>query len=422
MKSIRVFVCFAIVLFCLVSCNVRSDDYAAGGTSHDASAASSDPTQQENRSINVSDAGKQVLSNLKINSATDVSILYFTDAWILYTTEKGVNPEDDTADEEIFYYDMNTQQARSITTIDHQKHASGSVIERKGKVYYPYTTVENNVFKDYILEIDLKNLSTNLLPYPAELSVISCLLDVDDGILLSNQIETATGVDYVVQLIDVDATNQIQTILKTSYDDHTGSGEVIMGIDWDQSSLYCFMYTIVSDHVTNYRIREYTLDGNVKREYDLDLFSFLKPSQGGMEADDGDAVLQLGKIGDYFILHTLNNRNLIFKKVNDSLEQVDIPESLASFDAGATFMGRIGNSKPYGYFYTTDESYQLFIFDSDDGSFSSLYLQSDQGILGWSINDPNGNLIVPVQLDPDSAEYVYYFLPQGVINPTIHHT
>lgn len=80
-----------------------------------------------------------------------------------------------------------------------------------------------------------------------------------------------------------------------------------------------------SNFNVNYEIVRYDQLGNEEEVYPLELNSFLNPTEPDAIPD---AVFDIYKSGDYFILSTLNQRKTIYRDDRGNLKKITIPTDL----------------------------------------------------------------------------------------------
>lgn len=422
--AMKLFILTLCALILFSACSPTQPDEASQAAASSSTVEQPAPELEvPNKTLHLSEAGQEILSHLNNPNPITVEILAFTDRWVIYLFETSINREDDTANYDVCYYDIQTQQSTLITTIAHHSTSSMVIAHREGKIYYPFTVKENQYPRYYILEIDVATLQTQVIACTQAYSPIGVLLATEDGLLRSyHQAESEEITHYLVDFIDLEGDHQNKTIIKTTYiyspDRNISQGEIMMGLHKEGDRIYCYIIQVENETTERYFIRAYTLDGVMQQEYPLPDDSFGAFLDLSLEFTEGerDGVFQLVKANDYFIFNTINSRNHIVKRSNGILESISIPKSLRTLDSRGNIINEQHSDDSLIYFYsleslvTEQDDGKIYLFDPKNQAFSSIVLKAPKGAIRDVRIDQYGNFLVFVEINNDPYQGAYYFL------------
>lgn len=412
-----------VILLSFTSCTGANQ---ASSTAQNKSDASSelemiDMEEIPKVTLPVTDNGEILFKN--VGNEMD-EIIYFEDDWLLYSTETSINQEEESGNHTLFHYNIQTGESKKITKIKSRKHASGSVVTRNGKVYYPFTVIENQQYNDVLLEIDQETLETRRIDLVNSPTPLGGLISTQTGIFREyySWLNDETT-HYLLDFIDVDRNGENKTILKYTYD-YGGEpkGEMMIGVDIKNDRIYAQIEKTLNRDTTPYLIREHTLDGTILNEYELDIEDFLDTAEETNFLIERDSIFTLIKENHYFIMNTINKRNCIFKQQNNEVEPVPIPNELKDFNVGANLISVSANETENIYFLISSDQpgpRDLLIFNSSTGQFSHrihVEVDGEQETIENFYADVYGNIIVKIRIDTDmesidnSSTHHYYFI------------
>lgn len=284
----------------------------------------------------------------------------------------------------IYIYNINTEKLNLITKIKNFSMTMGEMTQVRKMLYYPYISIENGKEINYTLKINLKTLSAEKIKYKKNGEFAIGIKTNGKKVFRHYIVNDSLGkMDYYIDRIDKKGDKEI---LHSSY--WNGKGEKIISIYFVQDKLYTYTKKEENKQIYHF-INQYNTKGQLEEQHQLKLDSFLWLE----EIEEKDTIFNLYQIKDYFILHTINGRNLILKQEGEQLFPISTPKELYNIDLKANILNNYDNNSTYVYFQCIAKPQKLIIFNTNNGNFSSCIIASNKKITNM-YNNIKGNLLI----------------------------
>lgn len=380
MKKIRILAILIIISFLLVSCT------------------------------NVDDNTKSVAQDdLKIEPLqieTNAEIAFFDNESIFYFTDEITSKESDVVCKTLAEYNFKDKKTKKITSFEDISTHSGSITRSDNTLYMPLSTNDENI----LFKIDVNKNSSKEIKKWNTFPPLSYVYYLRGNLILfgPDVIDQLTTHYYInkISLTDNKEVNIVKKKIKNN------NGELISCVDVDESYIYAFSIK-ASDDSQKYSIIKYGLNGEEIDRYDFDLKAFLHPFE--TLANQDDAIINVYKEKDYFILNTINGKVFIFKLNMNQLQPIEIPENFYKMNpSGFRFLDYNGSSD-FAYFINTFENNNVItVFNYITEEFTSLELANDN--MYSYFRNAQGNLIVRKTNNQNSIEFYYYRIDSPTLN------
>jgi hypothetical protein len=393
----KCFLLFISIILLLAGCKVKSDH--------------KDIKEYENKiSIDISEK----IDNISISSGEELlldneycNIIYFDAKQLIFTKDGDINQELDTAEALFYYYDIKSGKTVYLTKIENVYSSTQDIAILENRIYYPLSINENDVLIEYILEISLDDFECRLVKSRETDSSVTRLEATDNEVFRYYQREISNDeTDFYID--NIGSLDKIENVIYTKYRDKAGNILVSTCVYKDR----IFTYSIIYNEKKEYVIGEYSLEGELLNQYNIDLTEFLKIK----EVNDTDVVYRIFREGNYFILNTLNNRIKIYKIIEGQGQLIDV-ETPPEFEEllGARVIENYGNNSNYVYFMDSTGGNIIYIFDIKKGKINKFNISGNDIQSNNILRDTEGNIITITQTD-DSYKYFFISLDDIVDN------
>lgn len=350
-------------------------------------------------------------NNINITNGTKIlvdtnelcDIIYFDSDQVVYMSTESYDEKLDTTNESFYHYDIKKKEITFITKVENFKMSFNNLVSLNKCVYYPFSAFKDNKQREYIMIISLEDLTMNIVQSNVIDSMVTRLDMTNDQIFRYYQSDVSDNeTDFYIDKVNLSGADK--TIIQAKYKEK--GGEILVSSCAYENSIFTFSTKL--DIGEKYIISEFNLEGSLLHEYQVDLNEFLKLK----EVDDTDAIFRIFKVGDYFVLSTINNRVKILKLDEDELKTVQTPNSFEEL-LGANVIEDYGEGNEYMYFQSNIKNGEFYIFDSVACEIYEFNLDVDE-LHNYVIKrDNSGNIIVTVQ--EDGNKYSYYLIGKDTL-------
>lgn len=323
------------------------------------------------------------------------NIIYFDSEQIIFVKDGDINKELDSANALFYHYDFNSGKTSFFSELENVSFSTQDIALLNNRVYYPLSIKQKKESREYIFEISLDDLSNRLVKSSETDSIVTRLEVAKNEIYQYYQRNLSSdATDFFID--NIGALGSKKNIINMKYQNNSGKIMVSSCIYEDK----IYTYSIICGEKEQSVIEEFSLEGNLLKQYKIDLEDFLKLK----EVDDTDAIYRIFREGDYIILNSLNNRIKIFKISAKKLLDVETPPEFEKL-LGARVIENYGDESGYTYFEDANGDNALYVFDTEDGDISKIDLISE-GIQSCNlIRDESGNIIVIGRLADNNYRY-----------------
>jgi len=300
---------------------------------------------------------------------SNAEIICYDDKKIYYSVN---DKEEAYRNLSLYLYDIEKKTSLKLAYFSNTDYIITDIIPIKNDIYLinkddesEYSILKINTQDQSVKAIYkwVGNISFNYLFNMNQKLVLMNINTLDDGI--TNR--------YTIDLIDIN-TLEVKQIVRKERNMDEGIGTVISSICVDNNSIYSFE-NVEGNAKTEFRIVQYDIEGNEINSHKLDLDAFLNPDDS--EIYD-DAVVDIYINGDYFILSTLNQRKIIYKKEDKKLIKIKIPSELYSrYPSRYRILPFAGQTSEAVYFVDVFSDIKVLIAFNKDGRFYYVNLPID---------------------------------------------
>lgn len=380
----KCFLLFISTVLLLTGCNAKNDSQNV-------------KTQDEKIAMDISEKEDIIITNGKelfSNEEEYCNIIYFDSKQIIFAKDGSINKELDTVNVLFYHYNLKNGNTEFLTEVENISLSTEDIAYLDNRLYYPLSVKSKEGLIEYILEISLDNFSTRLVK-SRETDTIGTRLEATDSEVYRYYQKKVSENETEFFIDNIGTLDTSKRIIHEKYKKNTGSILVSSCVYNDKM----YTYSIICGDDEKYVVEEYSLEGELLKQYQIDLKGFLKMK----EVDDTDAVYQMYIEEDYIILNTLNNRIKIYKIVEDHLLEVATPPEFEEL-LGARVLDQYGDSD-YVYFLDSTKSNILYIFDTDQGKISKFNLAKSNIKVDNVVRDDEGNLIVITEHTDNKCRY-----------------
>ncbi|MDK2809150.1 MAG: hypothetical protein PWP24_1887 [Clostridiales bacterium] len=326
------------------------------------------------------------------------NIIFFDSEQLIFVKEGDVNKELDVVNSIFYHYDFTSGKTAFLTEVNNVSSSTQDIAILDNRIYDPLCISTEEGLIEYILEISLDDFSSRLVRSSETNSKVTRLEATENAIYRYYQKDLSTDkTDFFID--NIGTLDTTENIINKRY--QNSSGEILVSTCLYEDKIYT--YNVICGENEQYLIKEYSLEGDLLKNYPIDLTDFLKLK----EVDDTDAVYRIFREGDYIILNTLNNRIKIYKISKDQLFDV---ETLPEFEKllGARVIENYGNKSSYVYFQDGTGNNMLYVFDTKSGEISKINLIEKESLSCYILRDEDGNIIVIAEYADN--RYRYYLI------------
>ena len=232
----------------------------------------------------------------------------------------------------LYEYDVLSGKIKQLGEVsDFYMSTNSAVIMNEGIVFTTCSQQDNKLVNKVYYAIDnnlcdIHNWYTNI-----PMSYLEKISDEELLIFYPDLIEEGNDEFYFYEILKLNVNNNEKTKIGSfSYNINKQEGEVVPTVDVYNDLIYVFKNS-VREGENSYSICSLNLEGNIVNEYLVDIDDFLYLE----EVSSYDSIYRIECMDEeLFALQTLNNRIILFKKVNDKMVRVNIPEMLSAFPEG----------------------------------------------------------------------------------------
>lgn len=345
------------------------------------------------------------------------ALIYFDDTRLVYFVDEQSKDSPDTVTEMIYLYNYETGENRCLLKVSDVHCSMGDVCLLGNKLYYSFGHLSGVLEYNSLLEIDLKTSSARVIPIEDATVPFVSLAATEQALFTLKRNEVSKDrSDYIVERV---IGQEFFPVAQTSWENDKGG--IIKCINGDGELLY--VYGKRNSDEEGYIVC-LTTDGEKKEQYPLDVTEFLKLDMRGIygeeygeELEEGgeeesDTIWSMVKRGNYYILHTINNRNLILKKEEGKLVSVSVPKQLNSPDLSyATNLVTDFEQGKYVFFLEIFEN-EFFILDSETGKFACCKIKVD-GEIVKAFQHGENKFLFQVEREDGTMDYLLYEREEG---------
>lgn len=228
----------------------------------------------------------------------------------------------------------------------------------------------------------------------------------DDSIILfSINILSAEETEYLIERINISSYEVKELVKKTAYlDEKTSSGEYISCIDVCNNFIYA--YGGISGQCDS--VTEYNLNGRLNNRWELkDMESFL--SSDHVQEGFKDGVWSMHVNESYVVLHTLNQRSIMFRMSDSGLDKMEIPDELYKDIPGEfQFVEIPSGERGLIYFAACySDTNNLYVFDVVKKIFSAYTMPSGNKNGRMPVSTTNDGNIIMRDIDFSHGSTMY---------------
>lgn len=352
------------------------------------------------RTMNSPNGKENIAVHLPLKIDADAEVFFFNDEKLYYFTDEINSENPNLVNKTLHEYKFEDKKSNTLSSFADISVYSGSKTLTDNKLYLPLTQNNHNI----LVEINLENNSSKTIKKWMAFPPLTYVYNLNNNLILfgPNSLDNST-IEYSINKINPVNNKEVNIVKKEIKNQR---GELISCIDVDGNYIYAFSITATNKE-QKYNIIKYDLTGKQVSIYPFDLKTFLNPDK--TLADQDDAIFNIYKEKDYFILNTLNGRVFIFKLINNKLQPVKIPDNFCTKNpSGFRFIEYYDGESDFAYFYNTFENNNVVIvFNYLTEEFTSLEFPKDNSIYHYFRN-AKGDLIVKKSKDQNLSQFYYY--------------
>ncbi|QHI71041.1 hypothetical protein [Aminipila terrae] len=323
-----------------------------------------------------------ILSEIPSNA----QIICYDDEKIYYSVN---DKEDGYRNLTLFLYDIQKKRNFKLAYFSNTDYIITDIVPIKNDIYL----INKDDESEYsILKINTQDQSVRAIYKWSGNISFNYLFNIDQNLVLMNINTLDDGITnrYTIDLIDIN-TLQAKQIVKKECNRAEGIGTIISSICVDNNSIYSFE-NVEDNGKTEFYIVQYDIEGNEINSHKLDLNAFLKPDDSGIYSD---AVVDIYINGDYYILSTLNQRKIIYKKEDNKLVKIKIPSELYSrYPSRYRILPFAGETNEAVYFVDAFSDIKVLIAFNKEGRFYYVKLPIDTKDYPIIYRNSKGDLLI----------------------------
>ena len=243
--------------------------------------------------------------------------------------------------------------------------------------YFIYAPVVQLDEKHSVCQITKIDLSTNTTQILAEIETDMPFVFLnalnDNKIIIHYPLRNtkshyANAYNYYIDLLDIN-TKSMTHFLQTSTNPETNTGKVISTVASKDNHIY--VYTI--DFKTKAKsIEVYSVMGKLIKTFSLEFINDVLQVY-----DEPDSVYNMEVFGDYIVLRTLSNRNILLKMHGSVLTEIKLPSALQEVSGGNIMLNsRLNKKLATFYFSNYQDKNIIYKFDTSTGILTSIVFES----------------------------------------------
>lgn len=343
-----------------------------------------------------------------IDEAVD-DVIYFDESKLVYVVS-GQHENPDLTFDRVYLYDKKMGKSKFLLDVKDVHCGKADICVLDNKVYYAYGHMTDGLEYNSLLEVDLDNSTAQLIPIDDAVIPFVDIAVTDEDVFILKRDESGSRSDYIVERLDGQEFTEIaRTVYFVGEEAEDDEGEVILDIAGDGQYLY--LYKEEASDKNDYFICM-DRDGTVRESYPVELSEDMKlevelAMEVEPEEEDLDSPWEIAKKGNYYIIQTLNSRNLIFDVKGKKAVKLGVPEQLGSRDLTYT-SNLVENTSAgrYLYFQQVLEN-SVYVFDSKTGQFGHFDIEVNGEIWNMMTNDKNQFLFEVLRAN-DKTDYILY--------------
>ncbi len=356
---------------------------------------------QEQETVDLEQSAISVTKDLEQEIST---LIYFDDTKLAYFIEKQSEDLPDTVTLQVYLYDRKTGENKCLLETSGVNCSTGNIRVLDKKLYYPlFGYMSEDKEYNRLLEVDLENFTAQLIPIEDANAPFVNIAVTDQDVFLLKRNENGEDCIYTIERLSGKKFTEIAQ--KTWLGEE---GEFFLNIYGENGLLYTYCGTSSAEDYFLCMTRE----GEIQRQDNIDSGKVRKLE---IEEDPKmeDSPWDIMKKENYYIISTLNHRNIIFKIGEKELTSIKVPIQLDSKDLtyGATLISNFSMGGRYVFFQETSEK-SVFVFDSQTGKFGHFNVKTD-GELERIIQNGEEQFLFQVRRKDDTVDYLLYDREDG---------
>ena len=298
----------------------------------------------------------------------DASIFSVQENYLLYIRHReSISSESDNIS--LYYYQYDTKENRYLGKISLPSMYAEPAVQIEDSLYFlgGLNGQENGICKvnletyelEQIYETDASAFFPRLNKYGNQLLLLN---------ITSDQNECNT---YHLELLNPNGTDR-SIIAERNASSEAGS--YISCIDTDEKYIYAFEECIHMSKRT-YQILRFEPNGEAD-SFQVDLSELIEVDTNGLS---NDVIMYMEKIGDYFVLQTLNGRLYLLMMTDDSIQTTEIDSQFyRSVPGGYSFLTDINPNTNNLYILSQNTDTKIYLFNPRMANFREINLPENE--------------------------------------------
>lgn len=297
-----------------------------------------------------------------IDIPLDASILFAQEDYLLYT--RWDESSENEQEELLFIYHYDTKENRFLSRIRFPNMYADPAVQI-GRCVYFLGGLENQPCG--ICRLELDTLTVEQIYQMSRNTVYPRLSQWGDQVVILSAADEGETSLYRLEMFDTVQEN-VRMITEKKY--VSGAGEYIVCMEVDGAYIYTFERE--TDGTDNQcRISRYGPEGGAEN-YPVDLSELIIVDADGISKD---VVVEMEKIGQFFVLSTLNRRLYVLRLTDDGIQKEPIDEKFYQPLRGKySFLSTMGPEADSLYIQSIRDNTMILRFDGETANFQEIQL------------------------------------------------